>query len=70
MLSQQETAPSLDVIIKGSSACANDDSQGYSVRDTGERMNGGAVMLYRSPENDAILDNHKSLYNEINLVEG
>ena len=28
---------------------------GNSVNDTGERMNGGAVIEYKSPENDAIL---------------
>lgn len=32
-----------------------EDVPGNSVRETGERMNGGAVMDDKSPENDAIL---------------
>ena len=31
------------------------DIPGYSVSDTGERMNGGAVILDRSPDIEAIL---------------
>jgi len=31
------------------------DAPGYSVRETGERMNGGAVMVERSLDIEAIL---------------
>jgi hypothetical protein len=34
---------------------------GYSVNETGERINGGAVKLDKSPENEAILDGRETM---------
>ena len=49
-----------DLIRKKSQETRNQGLQGYSVNETGERINGGAVKLDKSPENEAILDGHET----------
>ena len=43
------------ISIGSKSDCFSMDVPGNSVNDIGERMSGGAVIEYKSPENDAIL---------------